>query len=107
MTNAAACSPRPSSSARAEDRHNAAHEQIPSRHLRIQTPKRRRLAIEAHYPGAEIRYINGLKSKVEVDEWSMTTIGYARVITTDQDLDIQIAALKREGCATIPGRAKL
>jgi hypothetical protein len=25
--------------------------------------------IEAHYPGAEIRYIKGLKSKVEVDEW--------------------------------------
>ena len=25
--------------------------------------------IEAHYPGAEIRYIRGLKSKAEVDEW--------------------------------------
>jgi hypothetical protein len=25
--------------------------------------------IEAHYPGAEIRYIKGLKSKAEVDEW--------------------------------------
>ena len=25
--------------------------------------------IEAHYPGAEIRYIKGLKNKVEVDEW--------------------------------------
>jgi hypothetical protein len=25
--------------------------------------------IEAHYPGAEIRYISGFKSKVEVDEW--------------------------------------
>jgi hypothetical protein len=25
--------------------------------------------IQAHCPGAEIRYINGLKSKEEVDEW--------------------------------------
>jgi hypothetical protein len=25
--------------------------------------------IEAHYPGAETRYIKGLKSKAEVDEW--------------------------------------
>jgi hypothetical protein len=25
--------------------------------------------IEAHYPGVEIRYIKGLKSKAEVDEW--------------------------------------
>jgi DNA invertase Pin-like site-specific DNA recombinase len=31
----------------------------------------------------------------------MTTIGYARVSTTDQDLDIQVATLKREGCTTI------
>ena len=30
-----------------------------------------------------------------------TTIGYARVSTTDQDLDIQIAALRREGCTMI------
>jgi DNA invertase Pin-like site-specific DNA recombinase len=27
--------------------------------------------------------------------------GYARVSTTDQDLDIQVAAPKREGCTTI------
>lgn len=25
--------------------------------------------IEAHYPGTEIRYITGFKSKIEVDEW--------------------------------------
>jgi hypothetical protein len=25
--------------------------------------------IEAHCPGAEIRYIKGLKSKTEADEW--------------------------------------
>jgi DNA invertase Pin-like site-specific DNA recombinase len=31
----------------------------------------------------------------------MTIIGYARVSTSDQDLNIQIAALKREGCTTL------
>jgi DNA invertase Pin-like site-specific DNA recombinase len=36
----------------------------------------------------------------------MTTIGYARVSTTDQDLDIKIAALKREGCTTIQSEKK-
>jgi hypothetical protein len=25
--------------------------------------------IEAHYPGAEIRYIKGFASKAEIDEW--------------------------------------
>jgi hypothetical protein len=25
--------------------------------------------IEAHYAGADVRYIKGLKSKTEVDEW--------------------------------------
>jgi hypothetical protein len=25
--------------------------------------------IEAHYPGAEIRYITGFKTKAEIDEW--------------------------------------
>jgi hypothetical protein len=29
--------------------------------------------IEAHYPGAEIRYIKGFKSKAEVDEWLQGT----------------------------------
>jgi hypothetical protein len=31
------------------------------------------LAIEAHYPGVEIRHIKGLKSKAEVDEWLQGT----------------------------------
>jgi hypothetical protein len=25
--------------------------------------------IQAHYPGAEIRFIGGFKSKAEIDEW--------------------------------------
>jgi hypothetical protein len=25
--------------------------------------------IEAHYPGAKIRYIRGFKTKAEIDEW--------------------------------------
>ena len=29
--------------------------------------------IEAHYPGAEIRYISGFKSKAEIDEWLQGT----------------------------------
>jgi hypothetical protein len=29
--------------------------------------------IEAHYPGVEIRYIKGFKSKIEVDEWLQGT----------------------------------
>jgi hypothetical protein len=31
--------------------------------------------IEADYPGAEIHYIKGLKSKIEVDEWLQGTLG--------------------------------
>jgi hypothetical protein len=27
--------------------------------------------VQAHYPGVEVRYIKGFKSKVEVDEWLM------------------------------------
>ena len=34
-------------------------------------------------------------------ESSVTTIGYARVSTTDQDLTIQITALKAAGCDVI------
>jgi len=29
--------------------------------------------IEAHYPGAEIRYIKGFKTMVETDEWLQGT----------------------------------
>ena len=29
--------------------------------------------IEAHYPGAEIRYIKGFKTKIEIDEWLQGT----------------------------------
>jgi hypothetical protein len=29
--------------------------------------------IEAHYPGAEIRYIKGFKTKAEIDEWLQGT----------------------------------
>jgi DNA invertase Pin-like site-specific DNA recombinase len=36
----------------------------------------------------------------------MTTIGYARLSTTDQKLDIQVTALKREGCTTIRSEKK-
>jgi hypothetical protein len=25
--------------------------------------------IQAHYPGAEIRYVKGFKDKAEIDEW--------------------------------------
>jgi hypothetical protein len=54
----------------AEDRHN-----VPMRKPRI-TFKFDRVAegdwqIEAHFPGAEIRYIRGFKTKAEVDEWAM------------------------------------
>ena len=31
----------------------------------------------------------------------MTKIGYARVSTTDQDLDVQIEKLKKQGCDII------
>jgi len=29
--------------------------------------------IQAHYPGVDIRYIKGFKSKAEVDEWLQGT----------------------------------
>jgi DNA invertase Pin-like site-specific DNA recombinase len=44
--------------------------------------------------------INGW-SRTKRDNWAMTTIGYARVSTTDRDLSIQEAALKAAGCQVI------
>ena len=29
--------------------------------------------IEAHYPGAEVRYVKGLKSKADADDWLLGT----------------------------------
>jgi hypothetical protein len=55
-------------SAHVQDWHNA-----PMSKPRV-TFKLKRVAegdwqIEAHYPGAEIRYIRGFKTKAEIDEW--------------------------------------
>ena len=54
--------------------------------------------IEAHYPGAEVRYIKGLKSKAEVDEW----LGQYRALW-EQRLDAlhtEVARGKRERRST-------
>jgi hypothetical protein len=42
--------------------------------------------IEAHYPGAEIRYIKGFKSKAEIDEWLQRSrrIDWLRSTRNDQ-----------------------
>jgi hypothetical protein len=61
---------------------NRACGQGPTAHIRFHGKISRRIQkriaegdwqIEAHYPGAEIRYIKGLKSKAEVDEWLQGT----------------------------------
>ena len=39
--------------------------------FKMQRIKEDEWQVQAHYPGVEVRYIKGFKSKAEVDEWLM------------------------------------
>jgi hypothetical protein len=60
--------PRASLAARAENSHNG-YMSKPRVEFKYKRIAENEWQIEAHYPGAELRYIKGFKSKAEVDEW--------------------------------------